>query len=179
VPQYDIRLISSSFLAANLAKPKSQTCQKARSQSGSIGKLFDKIVAHLDTIILSDEQILALQVSVQTVPRMQVRDRPRYIDCETQPEPPGEVEVLIDDVAAQIAIGQILGDDEDPTPSGERRLCLSCIVECQGWEIVWRRRGRQTETDKLDNIGMTALSANESPLRMKVRQRLSGGLEDA
>ena len=64
---------------------------------------------------------------------MQVCHSTRDIDGEAEPKPPAEVEVLIDDVRAQIAVWEVLGDNEDAS-AGSRRLGLNPtrVVEGQG-----------------------------------------------
>ena len=86
--------------------------------------------AHLDAIVLGNEQILSLQIAMQAISRMKISDSPRYIDCKAQSESPRKVQVLIDNVSSQVSVGQVFRDDEDSAASGRRWLGVSCAVEC-------------------------------------------------
>ena len=116
---------------------------------------------YLNTVILRDQQILAFQIAMQAVPRMEVRDCSRDVRCEAEPQSPREVQVLIDDVASQVAIRQKFRDDQDPPACRKRRLRLAVAVECHGWKILWRRRRRESKTDQLNDVGVPALSVKK------------------
>lgn len=116
-------------MAANLAKPKSQTCHERKLPI--VPQVLRAITqAHFDSVILRDEQVLSLQIPVQAVACVKVRHGACNIDGKAEAQSPAEVEPLIDNMRAKIAIREILGDDKDaPSSSGRLGLDSAGVVE--------------------------------------------------
>lgn len=76
---------------------------------------------------------------MEAVPRVQVRETSSHVDGEGDPQAPGEREVDVVDVGAQVPSGEVLGDDEDALGGGRGT------------------GGGQAETEVLDNVGVSSL----------------------
>lgn len=70
-------------------------------------------VGQLHPSVLRKKDILSFEVSVHTLPRVEVGDGPRAVDREADPQSPREGEGPIVNVLTEVAAGEVFRDDED------------------------------------------------------------------